>query len=141
MSDTKTYRMFVKSIGAKCDANEGTISRTMQLVDLESTMPNVWSTEVSLSMPAFKGLGSGDIVELTVTHVATAAEYETEMGSIVEARREQERLEARAKREDELREEEALTNEIRGLIETEIRTELEAARFEVEEGDDDGGSS
>lgn len=121
---SESYRMFVKSINAKCDSEEATLTRTMSLVDLESTGPNVWSTQVSMTMPAMNGVGTGDLLYLTVEHGVTAAVYEDVMKHELEIKRDAAREKNRAERELELREDEARDNEIRNQIEADIRAEL-----------------
>lgn len=68
------YRLFVKSIEATCDVREAEITRRMRCIDFDSI--DKYSTEVNLSLPAIPGVGTGDLLEIKIDHVATAAEVE-----------------------------------------------------------------
>ncbi len=74
MPTAVTYDLFVREIAASCSATKPEITRVMRCVDLEHA--ESYGAEVSLTLPAIDGVGTGDVLSFSVHHKMNALEHE-----------------------------------------------------------------
>jgi hypothetical protein len=68
-----TQLMVVTGITAKCETANAEMTRTMSLKDEDSF--GSWNSEYSLQMPHVEGVGTGDVLMVTIETHWNAADY------------------------------------------------------------------